>query len=203
MSGRGLAAAGVALLPGATACSTDSPDPAVRGADMTSTPPSVAPVVGSVDAGFAYDMSRHHSQAVELAELATQRTTDPAVRTLARDVALTQQSQVGQMRGWLDAWGLPATTTEEPMAWMGMAGQMPGLASVDEVDALTASSGTDADRLFLELLFRHHQGGIEMAAVAADEATEPYVAALAESMVAAQTAEIEAMVAMSENLDTE
>lgn len=203
MSGRGLAAVGVALLLGAAACSTDSPDPAVRGADMTSTRPSVAPVVGSVDAGFAYDMSRHHSQAVELAELATQRTTDPAVRTLARDVALTQQSQVGQMRGWLDAWGLPATTTEEPMAWMGMAGPMPGLASVDEVDALTASSGTDADRLFLELLIRHHQGGIEMAAVAADEATEPYVAALAESMVAAQTAEIEAMVAMSENLDTE
>lgn len=200
MSHPNMSVVAIALLLLAAACSSDSPDPAARGAETTITAPSIAPVAGSVDAGFAYDMSRHHAQAVELAELATDRTTDPAVRTLARDVALTQQSQIGQMRGWLDAWGLPATTTEEPMAWMGMAGPMPGLASVDEVDELRASSGIDADRLFLDLLIRHHRGGVEMAMPAAEQATEPYVVALAESMVAAQTAEIEAMIAMREGL---
>lgn len=202
MRRRLLSAVAIASLLLAAACSSDAPDPAARGGDSTTTAQPNVPVAGSVDAGFAYDMSRHHAQAVELAELATERTSDPAVRTLARDLALTQQSQIGQMRGWLDAWGLPATTTEEAMAWMGMAGPMPGLASADEIDELGASSGTDADRLFLDLMIRHHRGGVEMATPAAERASESYVAALAESMVAAQTAEIEAMTAMSERLGT-
>lgn len=149
-----------------------------------------------VDAGFAYDMSRHHAQAVELSEIVSARTVDPAVLRLARDVALTQQYQIGQMRGWLDAWGLPATTTDEPMAWMGMRGPMPGLASAEELEALRSLSGDAADQMYLELLIRHHRGGVEMASVAAEEASSPYVRALAASMVVAQSAEVKTMQAM-------
>lgn len=68
---------------------------------------SDTPGDASAEAGFARDMSMHHAQAVEMALIAQERTDDPEIRILATDIILTQQGQIGQMRGWLDAWGLP------------------------------------------------------------------------------------------------
>jgi uncharacterized protein (DUF305 family) len=146
----------------------------------------------SVDVGFARDMGIHHGQGVELAELARDRTDDEEIRRLAADIALTQHGQIGQMRGWLDTWGRPPSSVEPPMEWMGHAAgePMPGLASDEEVAALTAATGVEADTLFLELMIRHHQGGLHMAQAAAGTAREPYVRALATGMVESQTAEI-------------
>ena len=45
-----------------------------------------APTADSVDAGFSRDMGRHHLQAVEMANLALDRSHDPAVRGLAFDI---------------------------------------------------------------------------------------------------------------------
>lgn len=150
------------------------------------------PAEGSVDVGFARDMGVHHAQAVMLAELMRDRTIDGNMRLVATDVALTQQSQIGQMRGWLDAWGRPPTSVEPPMGWMDHDGDepMPGLATDEEVAALTAATGRPAEVLFLQLMIRHHEGGLHMAEVAAADATEPYVRALARSMVESQTADI-------------
>lgn len=67
----------------------------------------------SVDAGFARDMAVQHAQAVEMAIVVSQRTDDPIIRTIATDVALTQQAQIGTMTGWLDASG-PSTTGDVP-----------------------------------------------------------------------------------------
>jgi uncharacterized protein (DUF305 family) len=59
------------------------------------------PQEGSAEAGFALDMMVHHAQAVEMAEIVRDRTENPQTRTLATDIALTQQAQIGQMQGWL------------------------------------------------------------------------------------------------------
>lgn len=72
----------------------------------------------SPEAGFARDMAIHHAQAVRIAETVHDRTEDLALRVLATDVVLTQQAEIGQMRGWLEAWGLSSGGTE-PLAWMG------------------------------------------------------------------------------------
>lgn len=149
----------------------------------------------SVDVGFARDMGTHHAQAVLLANLLRDRTDDETLRLLATDIALTQQSQIGQMRGWLDTWGRPPTSVEPPMQWMDHpAGEaMPGLASDEEIAELTAAKGADAEALFLELMIRHHEGGLHMARVAAEDAEEPYVRALATGMVESQTTDISNM----------
>lgn len=157
---------------------------------------SGSPGEGSVDVGFARDMAAHHDQAVELSELVRDRTEDPDVVRLAKDIALTQQGQIGEMRGWLDVWGLPPTSVEPPMRWMeGMppGEPMPGLASDDELAALTAARGVEAEALFLELMIRHHQGGTHMAAAAADSAESDFVRKLAGGMVESQQAEVEHM----------
>lgn len=157
------------------------------------------PVEGSVDVGFARDMSVHHRQAVEMSVLVRDRSDDAAVRQLALDILLTQQHQQGQMFGWLDTWGLPASSTAEPMAWAGdhahggtagVGGAMPGLATTEQMGRLEAAEGDEADRLFLALMIPHHVGGVEMAEVAVDRATQPQVRRLAEAIVASQVAEI-------------
>src|SRR5688572_5960665 len=63
------------------------------------------PVDGSAEAGFARDMILHHSQAVEMGLLLYDRTQNETLKSIAIDIVLTQQNQVGQMQGWLDLWG--------------------------------------------------------------------------------------------------
>jgi uncharacterized protein (DUF305 family) len=154
------------------------------------------PTAASVDAGFSRDMARHHLQAVEMANLALERSHDREVRQLAFDISATQTNQAGRMQGWLALWGLP-TSGGDPMAWMGGTGHhhtdgalMPGMATEDELANLRSLSGTALDVEFLRLMIRHHQGGKEMAEYAAAHASEPAVRSLARSIVDTQTAEV-------------
>ena len=71
-----------------------------------------------MDAGFAWDMSAHHRQAVIMASYVRDHSTDGVVRTLAYDIETSQFNQVGQMQGWLDAWGLPPENPGTQMSWM-------------------------------------------------------------------------------------
>jgi uncharacterized protein (DUF305 family) len=165
-----------------------------------------APDSGSVAAGFARDMSQHHLQGVEMANLVPERSTDPEVRQLAFDIAETQQNQTGRMQGWLALWGLPPSGGET-MAWMGPdgghtdhgtahGGLMPGMATESELARLRSLSGTEFDVEFLRLMIRHHQGGLEMAQFAAEHADVPAVADLAGTIAETQTAEVATMEGM-------
>ena len=149
----------------------------------------------SPEAGFGRDMSVHHAQAVEMAEIVRQRTLDPEIRILATDVALTQQAQIGQIQGWLGVWGLPATGKEPPMTWMGHPtdGLMPGMATPTEVTRLSLLDPAELDVQFLRLMIPHHQAGIAMGEAILERTERPEVRALAEAIVTAQRAEIEAM----------
>jgi uncharacterized protein (DUF305 family) len=150
---------------------------------------------GSVEAGFARDMSVHHAQAVEMAEIARDKTESAEIRTLATDIALTQQGQIGHMQGWLSVWRLPPTGPEPPMAWMGhpTEGRMPGMASPEEIRRLQEASPGEADRLFLQLMIPHHQAAIPMAEAALERTDNPQVTDLAEGIIAAQRGEIRVM----------
>ena len=153
------------------------------------------PADDSAEAGFARDMSVHHAQAVEMAEIVRDKTQSDEIRVLASDVALTQQAQIGQMQGWLSAWRLPATGTEPAMAWMGMPteGRMPGMASPEEIGRLNDSPPAEADRLFLRLMIPHHRAALGMTEAVLEETDRPEVGELARAISASQKAEISAM----------
>jgi uncharacterized protein (DUF305 family) len=166
---------------------------------------------GTVDVGFSRDMSRHHLQGVEMANLVADRSEDPAVRGLAFDIATTQNNQVGRMQGWLSLWGY-SPTGGEVMAWMGgmdmgsgaHAGHtaegalMPGMATEEELRQLRSLQGSAFDVDFLQLMLRHHQGGLDMAEYGAQHADVPAVRALARSIATSQTGESELMTSMLE-----
>ena len=158
-----------------------------------------APSDFGADAGFSRDMQTHHAQAVEMALLVRDRSTDEELRTVAYDILTSQQHQAGQMYGWLVQWGLPQTGSGEPMAWVGDGhdeahtrpdGSMPGMATREQLDELRAADGVTAERLFLTLMIAHHEGGVAMAEAALSQARTTEVQRLAGAISAAQTSEI-------------
>lgn len=170
------------------------------------------PSTTSVDAGFARDMTAHHAQAVDMSLAAFPRATSADVRTLAYDIATTQENQRGQMMAWLQEWQLPLALSGGRMAWMAETGhhhsgpkpgqmllsdgRMPGMASREQLQALRAASGKKAEVLYLQLMIVHHRAGVEMAQAAVAAAKQPQVVRLARSMVSGQSSEIQAMTAM-------
>jgi uncharacterized protein (DUF305 family) len=160
------------------------------------TPSLRAPGNDSAEAGFARDMSTHHAQAVAMAMLEVQNGSDPDIRLLANDIALTQQSQIGMMSQWLKDWNLLPTGDQPKMAWMPgpkvvlTNGLMPGMATPDEINQLSQAHGTAADILFCQLMLRHHEGGIHMVEGVLQASHNSEVRALAETMLSGQQGEI-------------
>lgn len=181
------------------------------------TAPLPAPGDTSADAGFARDMTAHHAQAVQMAEIIRTRSRSATIRSIATDVSLTQTAQMGIMQGWLGAWHLPYGSTRPRMAWMGddqgdmagmtaddsasprVSGSMPGMAAPAEVRRLQTLPVKDADRLFLQLMIAHHRGGIRMATTGERLASRPEVRRLASSIASAQRAEITQMQTLPES----
>lgn len=154
----------------------------------------------SAEAGFARDMMVHHAQAVEMAEILRDKTENAEMRTMAADIALTQQGQIGQMQGWLAVWGLPITSPEPAMSWMGHPeeGRMPGMVSPGEINTLRKAPAREAERRFLQLMIPHHQAALEMSDAILERSGRPEVRRLATAIKESQESEIKIMKQMLE-----
>jgi len=210
-----VAGAVVLLLVGATA------GLALSGRLLDSAP--ATPDNTSVDAGFARDMIVHHDQGVLMAHYAEKNTTDPEIDVMAYDIGYTQTDQIGQMQGWLSLWDLPESGDGTHMGWMGgnpdshgmtmdtstsasAAGAnsaasaevplMPGMATASEISKLQGLTGAASDTYFLQLMVRHHQGGVPMMQYAAEHAISPVVRNFASKMAQSQESEISVMTQM-------
>lgn len=153
------------------------------------------PAGDSAEAGFLRDMVTHHGQAVEMSLIVRDRTGDENLRYLTTDIAMTQATQIGTMEGYLDLWGVPPTGKDKAMAWMGhpVDGRMPGMAASEEIQQLGSLPVDQAEVLFLQLMIRHHQGGVEMAEAVLDRSDQDQVVLLAERIVLSQQTEIDTM----------
>ena len=134
----------------------------------------------------------HHEQAVEMALVVRDRSADSSIRRLALDILLTQQAQIGQMHGWLAAWGLSLGGSGPPMGGAHSPEHM-GMASRDQVASLSSLPIRDAERTFLELMIRHHRGGTTMAEEVLRATQRPETRRLATAIVESQRSEIQYM----------
>jgi uncharacterized protein (DUF305 family) len=148
------------------------------------------PRENSPEVTFTRDMMTHHAQAVEMSNLIRDNSADDELRLFALDLVLTQQNQIGQMFGWLELWKLPQEGLQPPMQGMS---EMMGMASQQEVNELSTLSINEAEIKFLQLMIRHHEGGVFMAQDVLQTTEEPVVRRLAESIIASQTGEISYM----------
>lgn len=163
---------------------------------------------GPIEIGFAQAMSRHHQQAIGMAQLVLDgRPT--ALVVLARSIAGAQMLELGEMQGWLRLWKRPFVSNARSMDWM-LLGKGPldaeltqylldcersptgmvGLATDAEINRLRRTEGRERDLLFLNLMLAHHEGGIPMARFAAQQARIEAVRRLAVQVVREQYEEI-------------
>ncbi|WP_420838041.1 DUF305 domain-containing protein [Antrihabitans stalactiti] len=142
---------------------------------------------------FAQDMSVHHEQAVLLAHTLASDV-DPYIRSMADQIIAAQTAEIATMRGWLNLVGEPFSPPHQMNHGGGPA--MPGMASVEEITRLGTLHGSEAEIDFLQLMVRHHRGGVDMAQKAFNESTTQPVRLFALDMVQAQGNEIGMMTTM-------
>jgi uncharacterized protein (DUF305 family) len=155
------------------------------------------PRAGSVDVGFLQDMRYHHDQATQMALIYLQKPAaeqDPQLHIMAAEILLGQQLEAGAMVQLLHDYGQPDSNESGiGMTWMSMpfpVDQMPGMATPEQIAALKAATGIEADRQFALLMMNHHLGGIHMAEYAVDHVKEHAVKVLATSALASQQSDV-------------
>lgn len=113
------------------------------------------------DVTFMQDMIPHHNQAVQMAALVAERTNSQELISIAGRIDASQEDEIKFMSDWLAARSerVPEATAHHAMH---MSHDMAGMASPEDMARLAASSATDFDRLFLELMIEHHKGAVTM-----------------------------------------
>lgn len=192
-----VAALAVAAALTLTACGVGDGDnnssngrPGTGSSSSSATSTDQTPNFNDADVTFATDMIPHHRQAVEMAELARTRAQNQRVMDLAMQIMNAQDPEIQTMTGWLQEWGQPVP---EDMSGMDMSGSMPGMMSTAEMDRLEGMSGPGFDKMFLQMMIKHHQGAIEMARAELANGSNADAKALAQVIKDAQTTEVAAM----------
>jgi len=184
----GLAAHAPIVQPGAPGEPTRSLD-AAEATEIAKTAYSPA------DVQFMQDMIPHHHQAIEMSVLVAERTNNPDVIDAAGRIQSSQGDEIEFMQQWLAERGEDAP---DPTAHhhMHTSHTMAGMASPEQMAELAASSGTDFDRLFLELMIRHHDGAVKMVEELMEQpgaAYDPVLFEFTSDITNDQAAEIERM----------
>jgi uncharacterized protein (DUF305 family) len=148
------------------------------------------------DIAFVQGMIPHHAQAIEMAQLAEDRADSPQVEELAATIERAQDPEIGQMRGFLQAWGVKDESAggmgHGDMGHGGMGG-MPGMMTEGQLQQLEQASGAAFDRMFLQLMIDHHTGAVQMARTELGDGQNPQAKALAQQIIDHQSAEIATM----------
>jgi uncharacterized protein (DUF305 family) len=130
------------------------------------------------DTRFMHHMTMHHAQALVMTGMVPTRNPSRGLGLLAERIEVSQKAEIARMRQWLEARGKPLPPEgDHPMQMT-----MPGMLTEAELARLAAATGGEFERLFLELMTKHHQGALVM------------VAELLGSQGAAQDSELFAMI---------
>ncbi|MEP7331687.1 MAG: DUF305 domain-containing protein [Terracoccus sp.] len=189
-----LAACGSTSTPAGTA---DAQSPASAGT-TAATPAAPSPDAASgqhnaADVAFAAGMVPHHQQAVTMSQMAQKQATNAKVKSLAAEIQAAQGPEITTMTGWLTAWGQPAPTSGgHDMSQMGGAG-MGGMMTDEQMQQLSAASGSAFDRMWLQMMVAHHQGAVEMSGVELRDGKNADARKLAQQIIDAQKKEITVM----------
>ena len=183
---------------GLGACSSSSDHSGMSGVGSSTTLAIPANAnYNATDIGFAQGMIPHHAQAIEMADLALANTTNPDVLALANKIKAAQSPEIEKLSGWLRQWGqtVPAIQNGSMDHDMSGAGamMMDGMMGQADMDRLETSTGTEFDRLWLELMIQHHEGAVKMSKSEVAGGKNPDATALAQAIISNQQAEITAM----------
>lgn len=140
------------------------------------------------DVEFATGMIPHHRQAVEMADLALKKAQNATVKQLATAIKAAQDPEIQEMSGWLTGWG-------EPVPTPGMSHPMPGggMMTEQEMAELDKATGAAFDRMWVQMMIKHHQGAVAMAKTEQTSGQSTTAIEMAKKIETAQNAEIATM----------
>jgi len=191
--------------------------PPLEGATVAAARAAVVEFPTEVDYCYVEGMRPHHEQALEMSELvlAADGVSD-RVRALAEFIVVDQTREIEQMSAWRQAWddAVAESSGDSPAAHAHEAPaesppddvatgcghsahtEMAGMATPDQLAALGAASGSDAERLFLQLMIVHHEGALVMAEKAVREGRNAFIRSSGKHVIVEQKREIDAMTAL-------
>lgn len=187
---RALLATAVAVVAvgGLTACADDT---------TTSLPPAIPTtaqtdsLVSPVDVAFLEAIVPHHQQTVTMTDQATTRAASPQVKDLAARIGREQTAEVDQGNQLLDTLGQP-----RPQAGSLNDVSEAGMFTPPQLDALAATAGAGFDRMFLQMMIKHHEGGVSLSQSVLGNGQNPQVKQFATAVAGEQQREIGEMRAL-------
>ena len=201
-----IAAATIATAVTLAACSGSTDHQNMPGMNAGSTPTVTSATGGSpasgahnaADVTFASGMIPHHGQAITMADMATSKATNAQVKSLAAAIKTAQGPEIATMSGWLTGWGqpVPAATGGHDMSGMGTGGAMSGMMSEQEMQQLSTATGAAFDRMWLQMMIKHHQGAVTMAQTELAGGQSTDAKQLAQQIIDVQNKEIDTMTAL-------
>lgn len=102
------------------------------------------------DVQFMAMMTNHHTGLIAMAQQAANRASDDSVKTIARNLAAKQERDNQKMSQMMQSMG-----GGQPHAMMMAENKA-------QLDSLSAKSGKDYDRYFLQTIINHHRQGVAM-----------------------------------------
>lgn len=127
--------------------------------NQTSSPQSS---MSGSDAMFFQMMIPHHQQAVDISNLALEKSKDPELLALAKEIRDGQAAEIKQMEKWLTDNGENLTAGHD------MGHEMGGMLSDEDLSKLNSLSGTAFDIFWLKGMIGHHDGALHMVTMITD-----------------------------------
>ena len=137
------------------------------------------------DTMFLQMMIPHHQQAIDISELALQKSKNAELLDLATVIIRDQKSEITQMKAWLDEAG---ASEDMGHSMQGMGGML----NDEDLAALEKATGRDFDTLWLKGMIAHHDGAIHMSEMIKD-ASNLEIKAFGEKIVQDQSTQITQM----------
>nr|WP_246203335.1 DUF305 domain-containing protein [Streptomyces tailanensis] len=141
----------------------------------------------SADFTYARMMIEHHTQALDMTELAPERAASTRVKRIAERISAAQEPEIKAMESWLkNNDGVKQGTSHDHA-------EMPGMASEAQLKELGTLEGESFDQLFLKLMITHHEGAVTMATDVKAQGNNILIEEMADDVIAQQTTEISRM----------
>ncbi|BAY39462.1 hypothetical protein NIES2111_38380 [Nostoc sp. NIES-2111] len=155
----------------------------------------LGPADANYDLRFIDAMIMHHQGAVNMANVAQQKSKRTEIKKLATDIINAQNQEISQMKQWRTAWYPKAG--DQPMAHDATMGHMMAMSSQQQQAMMMSQdlgkADAEFDLRFINAMIPHHEGAVVMAQDALQKSQRQEIKTLAQAIIKAQEEEIKEM----------
>jgi uncharacterized protein (DUF305 family) len=142
----------------------------------------------AIEQAFLEAMVPHHQMAIDMAEIAQERSTIAEIEAIADDIVANQGGEITQLEQIHQRiFGSALVPDEMAHERLGLTAEEAGM----HMDMGMLQEADPFDREFIDMMIPHHEGAIRMAEVVLEDTGDSELRALANSIISDQTAEIQ------------